>query len=252
MNQKEEKLQGFFATLTTPLGLGTAIAVSAGIGISFYFLHQKLQKPKTEYEKMIQQIKKHVKIESRGSQKDTYSDSLVQMVYKTTPMVIQEALKTLYEENLDQRLKAINEAEKSQYKALCQGLNQAILSLIESTSLKIVEEAEGSKDRFKRATSPKRRQLSRQLKFYYEGCINSIVKKAPTRPNKATLSKELFMDILDFKRQLLSAELSSRGVEWTDGCTGLIVVWIYDRVYEKFGVDIRSEELRRLRTDFVS
>ena len=244
MEKVQNKESGFLKKLMTPLGFGTAIAVSAGLGFGLAFLRNKLAKPKSEYQMMIEKIKKRVKEEKDNS---TYSDELIKMVYEAVPLVIQKDFNKISNKALKNRIKALEDIKA--YDRATADFGLEALKIVNLGAIIVIKKAGGIPTRFQESDKL-RRENSPELQQARFQVFANLREKYNTPQAGITLTDELVREVeayfLELSQRVFSEKLEEEFLE-----AKVFAAWVCDHVYKKFGLDHTTDEYRRIKANLV-
>ena len=236
MAKVEEKENSFLKKLTTPLGIGTALVVSAGIGLGLLFLKNKLQKSESEYDKILQKIK--AKIEEEKDL-NTYSDDLISLVYETVPLITQEEFNKFATTLEEEKIQVVDDIPK--YCASVQKFGIGVGKVLDAAFAKIIQDAGGVPDLFLKAEGS-RKNNSQKIFMKFQKLIGAMKSKTPKPPNKHKITEELVKKVCAYESELFE-ELKGKDIKTVFPIPPIIMVWVPNKVYAKFGIDINSEEV---------
>ena len=237
----EEKNNRFLKRLTTPLGIGTAIVVSAGLGFALYHLRKKLNKSDSKAQKLIERIREKIK-EEQKTDPNTYSEELIKLVYECTPLVAQEKYNKIKLEWIKERTEALEDIPK--YVEIGTKYSQKLVKQMLESMFQIVKEAGGSPQVFV-TVERERRKNSKQAMLEYTKLLNLLDSRATARPNRKKLTVELVREVMEFQKELFT-DMVKKGGRKKFKIPSMLAAWVIDKAYETFGVDAASQEFKKI------
>ena len=237
MERVQEKESTFFKKLMTPIGFGTAIAVSAGIGLGLAFLSKKLGNSKSEYQKLIEKIKTKLEEGNGGS---IYSESLTQMVYKCVILTAQKDFNELLHAVLDGQKEVIDDPEK--YCQMMATYGQTLIKFEEKSYCKVIKDAGGLPYSFVQHQK-QMREDSEIYRAMYIDMISRLRANYSKQFEKKELNVELLKKIFEYKLNLCE-DLEAKRIKHEFPMPILVPSWIHGKILVEF-------DLRASKDDFV-
>ena len=218
--------------LKTPLKLATAIAVSSGLGLALYLLHKKLSRPKTEEDDLREILKQKFKDEAQSK---SYSDDLMKLVYKAAEPTAQEAYNKFFTKSTSDRMEALDDIPA--YEELINNFETGLDSVLTNSLLKIVENAGGAPQRFKKVQRENVSDFT-EIRKAFDQLFEVLKAKGPRRVYRKELTKDDVKEICYYQLSLLK-QIASEEVKFKDLL--LYTFWIDDKLYHKFQVESTSK-----------
>ena len=241
--QPKEK-QTFLQKLKSPLGIGTAIGVSITLGLAIAYLKKKLKGPKSLYQQLTEKIKEKIK---DSNLTNPYTDELIILVYQCTPTIAQD--------HYDKALQIATEKQQGfiddipRYSEAVAEFGMELIKLLKDSYNKIIEEAGGLPNLFIQVEQ-QRRQASSQIRRVYMDMVAVLRQKHPSRPNKKELTLEVVKETLKYQLKLFE-DLASGAIKAEFPDPSLTVIWVPDKTYVKFGIDVTSEDYAQAMKKFI-
>ena len=243
--EKVEKMNlSFVQKLKTPLGLGAAILVSTGIGITLKFLSSKnkVEKDeenitaKSEYQILLEQIQDKLKEEETES----YSNELLKMVYECAPLITREEYKKLIQGSAQRRMQVLDNIPE--YESEFDKLNQKVMQLLGNAFVRIIKEAGGSEGVFK-ISHQQGMSKSEEIQQGFENVIKELKSEEKGQNSSFELTAELVKEICAYQEGAYK-ELIERGLKNHFKSPMSPILWVTDNLNRKFGIDTSSVEYK--------
>ena len=228
----------------TPLGFGTAIILSAGIGFALAFLRNRLKNGLSEYEKMIEKVKKKLKEEESQT---TYSNELIKLVYEGTKLIAKQDYSAASLKSIKSRMKVLEDLQA--YNLASIEFGNDLVDLTEYAFSKIIKEAGGCLKMFIQAERERKNHHQEMMKAYQD-LIGQLKSDSPLRATKKQLTDELVREILFYESSLLERIFAEKLMDQLAEPI-VILIWISDMVYDKYEVNMNTTEYKKAFLDLV-
>ena len=232
----------FWKTMKTPLGFGTALAVSAGLGVGLLLLRRRLSSPQPEYKKLVERVKE--KIREQGANQ-SYSQVLINTIFGAVSPKAKKQCKALNKKYHLKRLKVLY--NPVQYKTLVFKHRKELCNLIEEDLKATFGRIDPISILLFNLTQPGYSALWESVLL--EG-FSANLRELITLEYKRKLTVELYKEGYDYEFSIMN-ESRSYPILQKMKTDSLIAVWFSDHSSAKFGVDLISPEAQEIAGELV-
>ena len=242
---QQQNENSFLRRLQTPLGFGIAILVSAGIGFGLSILQHRLKEGSLpEYQKLIREIKELLE-EQKGE--TTYSDQLIKLVYECAPLIAQEDYSSASSKAKADRIATVDDLEK--YNKVSVAYAEHLVVVTEKAFSQIIKDAGGFPNHFIQVERDRKPRVQSVMDSY-QNMMMRLKLKSNLIPSKHKITPEAIKEMQRYELELLE-EIKTKNLISKMTMPFVIIIWITDKLYQKFGINMETPEYKDLYNDLL-